>query len=153
MCLSVSGLFNHVVFTSFVAVFVMNIMFACHPVTKILPRVSIITLACSKTDWACLLVFPHRPPQRAAAAADHREEWGGEAERHLACKKTICVEHECGHREMICLWSCLGLCESVGGRVYFVRTVVDLCASAMVYTCGCVLFFHRLSLVLLLSLW
>lgn len=31
-------------------------------------------------------------------------------------------EQECGHREMMCLWFCLGLFESVGGRVLWLRS-------------------------------
>ncbi len=38
-------------------------------------------------------------------------------------------EHECGHREMICLWSCLGSCESVGGRVW-------LCSYCSIFACA-----------------
>lgn len=78
---------------------------------------------------------------------------GGEAGRHLACKKTICVSTSVGTEERSACGPARAYVSLWEAEYDFVRTVVYLCAIAMVYTCGCVHFFHRLSLALLLSLW
>lgn len=81
--------------------------------------------------------FPHQPTQQTTMKR------GGEAERHLACKKTICVSMSVGtEKSYACgsAWAYVSLWEA---EYDFVHTVVYLCASAMVYTCGCVHFFPQ----------
>lgn len=98
-------------------------MFACHPRYS---HVSVTTLACSKNDWACLLVF--------LISRCSRPPWRGEErpERHLACKKAICVSMSVGTEEWCACGLCLGLCVcvSVGGRAW-------LCSYSSVFVCKC----------------
>lgn len=89
-------------------------------------------------DWLSMFAsFPHQPPQQTTMKR------GGEAERHLACKKTICVSMSVGTEKWYACesaWVYVSLWEA---EYDFVHTVVYLCASAMVHTCGCVHFFPQ----------
>lgn len=64
-------------------------MFACHLITKIPPRLR--HCAGMLQDWWSMFArLPHQPQQQTTMKR------GGEAERHQACKETICVSKSVG---------------------------------------------------------
>lgn len=108
---------------SFLSFFFFNFtMFACHLIAKIPPRLR----HCDGMlqDWRGMFAsFPHQPPQRQTTV-----KRGGEAERHQACKKTICVSTSVGTEK----WYACG-----SARAYASRWEAEYYDSSRAALCLC----------------